>query len=356
MVNVMALTSHLVDLALSFCQTLGVSRPTFSHRSRDSLCSHECGSDSRTTKLWADSSISVPSEPVSEEDDELMNEDPIEYSINQWRDMDTNALINNGLLLAIAVAVLWKVTTVNDFAIMRGWTTAEMAFRVPIDNWASYSTTLNDAPIQTKAVTSATVYTIGDLIAQRTEGKEMGELDRMRTLRSLLAGLIGHGPLSHYWYDISDGLFNNVLHWTAWWAFFPAVLLDQTTWGPFWNNTYIFLLGLMKGESLETIWEDVKRTTVPLVVSGLKLWPLAHCVTYGLIPVENRLLWVDFVEILWVTILATQAAGGGDHHHGGGEHAKEADTNADLEASTPTNFAMTNATATNLDPAVTTPS
>jgi len=68
-------------------------------------------------------------------------------------------------------------------------------------------------------------------------------------------------------------------------------------------------LGLMKGESPGQIWGDVKRTTIPLVVSGLKLWPLAHCVTYGLIPVENRLLWVDLVEIIWVTILASSAAG-----------------------------------------------
>merc|ERR1712087_742390 len=86
------------------------------------------------------------------------------------------------------------------------------------------------------------------------------------------------------------------------------VVIDQTTWGPFWNNTYILLLGLMKLNSLETILGEMKRTTVPLIVSGLKLWPLAHCVTYGLIPVENRLLWVDLVEIIWVTILATAAA------------------------------------------------
>ena len=78
---------------------------------------------------------------------------------------------------------------------------------------------------------------------------------------------------------------------------------------------YILLLGLMQRESLEKIWADVKRTTIPLVVSGLKLWSLAHCVTYGLIPVENRLLWVDFVEIVWVTILAAQAAGVGSDLH-----------------------------------------
>ena len=65
----------------------------------------------------------------------------------------------------------------------------------------------------------------------------------------------------------------------------------------------------MKLDSLDSISQDVKRTAIPLIMSGLKLWPLAHCVTYGLVPVENRLLWVDTVEILWVTILATQAAG-----------------------------------------------
>lgn len=75
---------------------------------------------------------------------------------------------------------------------------------------------------------------------------------------------------------------------------------------------YIVMLGIMQFQKPSQIWSDVKRTTIPLVLSGLKLWPLAHCVTYGLVPVENRLLWVDVVEIVWVTILATQASGAAD--------------------------------------------
>ena len=124
------------------------------------------------------------------------------------------------------------------------------------------------------------------------------------------------------------------------------VILDQTTWGPFWNNSYILLLGLMKRESLTSIWSDVKRTTIPLIVSGLKLWPLAHCVTYGLIPVENRLLWVDFVEILWVTILATQANGEGDSHGGVGDPDKD----VEVISSSVANTSMTNTTTSDFDP------
>ncbi|KAL9183565.1 hypothetical protein ACHAXT_004421 [Thalassiosira profunda] len=229
-------------------------------------------------------------------------------SMFQLRSLDRDTLINISIIAIAIAAVATQVLSVNT-GITRGWSAEEVAFRVPIDNWRSYNDILSVQPIQTKAITSATVYTIGDIIAQRTEGTEVGELDRGRIGRSLAAGLIGHGPLSHVWYQVSEDFFENVMHWTQWWSFIPKVAIDQTLWGPFWNNTYILLLGIMQFQKPGQIWSEVKRTTIPLIVSGLKLWPLAHCVTYGLVPVENRLLWVDMVEIIWVTILATTASG-----------------------------------------------
>lgn len=244
-------------------------------------------------------------------DEELRTKDPLKFVMQELEAMDINAIINTGVIVMIVLAVLNNVATV-DSSIMRGWSAEEMAVRIPVDNWISYNAVLERSPVATKAITSATVYTIGDFIAQRTEGTDMGQLDRTRLLRSLLAGLIGHGPLSHIWYNFSEQLFDQTLHLNdVWWGLFPKVLIDQTTWGPFWNNTYILLLGLMKFSSPKNIFSEMKRTTIPLIVSGLKLWPLAHCVTYGLVPMENRLLWVDIVEIAWVTILATAAAEGG---------------------------------------------
>jgi len=231
-----------------------------------------------------------------------------EAIVSQIKSLDKNTIINTSIFAIALVTVVFQVLSVN-VGITRGWSTEEIAYRVPLDNWNSYHAILAAAPIQTKSITSATVYAIGDTIAQRTEGTEIGELDRGRIGRSLAAGLIGHGPLSHFWYQISEDFFNNVLMWTDWWSFIPKVVIDQTLWGPFWNNSYIVLLGVMQFQKPSQVWADIKRTTIPLVVSGLKLWPLAHCITYGLVPVENRLLWVDMVEIVWVTILATQAAG-----------------------------------------------
>mmetsp|Transcript_21917 Transcript_21917/g.32014 ORF Transcript_21917/g.32014 Transcript_21917/m.32014 type:complete len:238 (-) Transcript_21917:116-829(-) len=178
--------------------------------------------------------------------------------------------------------------------------------------WISYCDLLHEWPIFTKALTSATVYTIGDIIAQRTESMGKKDLDRPRLMRSLVAGLIGHGPLSHVWYNVSDELFQEMnLGEQLGWSTVVKVIIDQISWGPFWNNMYILLLGIMKMNPPSKIFDEIKRTTIPLLVSGFKLWPLAHCVTYGIVPVEFRLLWVDLVEISWVTILATAAAGGG---------------------------------------------
>lgn len=229
--------------------------------------------------------------------------------------IDKNAGI---ILLVTAAIVLLNLATVNS-TMMRGWTPDEIACRIPLDTWNGYTYFLTTSPIQTKAITSATVYTIGDIVSQRAEGTEMDNLDLPRITRSLIAGLLFHGPLSHVWYNFSEGLFDNVSWGTAWWVFLPKIILDQATWGPFWNNFYILVLGTMKRESIESIWNDMKRTTIPLVVSGLKLWPLAHCITYGVVPVENRLLWVDFVEIFWVAILATEASNSGVVGHGDNE-------------------------------------
>lgn len=248
-------------------------------------------------------------------DESLREEDPIKFISQEINaNLDFNAILNTAIIILVAVGVLNQLATV-DASIMRGWSVEEMAVRIPIDNWNSYSAVLDASPVQTKALTSATVYTIGDLIAQRAEGLTMGEIDRTRTLRSLLAGLLAHGPMSHVWYSVSENLFENVLHLpTNFFGTAVKVAIDQSFWGPLWNNTYILLLGLMKFDNFENIFSEMKRTTIPLIVSGLKLWPLAHCVTYGLIPLENRLLWVDMVEIIWVVILATAAAGGGDEN------------------------------------------
>lgn len=68
------------------------------------------------------------------------------------------------------------------------------------------------------------------------------------------------------------------------------------------------MLGITSGRELPTIGKEIKESVFPLIRDGLKLWVPAHAITYGVISIENRLLWVDMVEILWVVILSSTAA------------------------------------------------
>lgn len=78
-------------------------------------------------------------------------------------------VINVGILSLIGLSVLAKIATVS-IDHWRGWSPAEIVFRMPLDNWDGYMGFLSAHPILTKGLTSASVYTLGDWIGQVRTG------------------------------------------------------------------------------------------------------------------------------------------------------------------------------------------
>lgn len=71
----------------------------------------------------------------------------------QLRSVDKDAVINTSIFIIALATVVTTVLSV-DVGITRGWTAEEIAFRIPLDNWRSYTNILSMAPIQTKVRTS----------------------------------------------------------------------------------------------------------------------------------------------------------------------------------------------------------
>lgn len=168
------------------------------------------------------------------------------------------------------------------------------------DPWATYQHAVAANPIETKACISGVIYSLGDLVAQTYEGRDIAEWDRGRILRSGICGLIAHGPLSHMYYLALDHAFAQQNFLTASWMVPVAkIAIDQTAWSLCWNSTYYTLLGILKFESPSIIISSVKNSWWDLLKAGWRLWPIVHIFTYGVIPIQHRLLFVDVVEILW---------------------------------------------------------
>ena len=53
----------------------------------------------------------------------------------------------------------------------------------------------------------------------------------------------------------------------------------------------------------------VQRAALPCLIAGWRFWPLAHLITYTVIPLHLRVLWVDVLEVAWVAILSSCVAG-----------------------------------------------
>eukprot|EP00889_Picochlorum_renovo_P007031 jgi/Picre1/34061/NNA_001536.t1 len=159
---------------------------------------------------------------------------------------------------------------VGNVAVMGaiGCAAAFALLRLDSNPWEAYQAAVKMNPIETKACISGIVYSFGDLIAQNYEGR-----------------------------DISDWIEGG----------YPIIKvgIDQTVWSLFWNSTYYVLLGILKAESPKTIVSSVQQSWWDLLRAGWRLWPIVHICTYGIIPVQHRLLFVDAVELVWVCILST---------------------------------------------------
>ncbi|KAL5580174.1 hypothetical protein UlMin_012616 [Ulmus minor] len=106
----------------------------------------------------------------------------------------------------------------------------------------SYEEALKTNPVLAKMVISEVVYSGGDWIGHCFDGKP---------------------------------LFENFFPFQDWWVVPAKVICDQTVVTAVWNGIYYIL------------------------------WPFTHRITYGVVPVEQRLLWVNCVELIWATILST---------------------------------------------------
>ncbi|KAI5069638.1 hypothetical protein GOP47_0015939 [Adiantum capillus-veneris] len=213
----------------------------------------------------------------------------------QFADQAINAAIV-GVAGAFAIT---KILTV-DHDYWHGWTIIEILRYAPLHNWSAYEEALKTNPILAKMMISGCVYAIGDWIAQCYEGKPILEISRKRMIRSGLVGFCLHGSLSHFYYHICEALFP----FKDWWGVPIKVAFDQTIWSAIWNSIYFVTLGVLRLESPTSIASELRSTFWPMLTAGWKLWPFAHLITYGVIPVEQRLLWVDCVELIWVTILS----------------------------------------------------
>jgi protein Mpv17 len=98
------------------------------------------------------------------------------------------------------------------------------------------------------------------------------------------------------------------------------VIADQTIWSLYLNAMYSFFIGALAFRKPSVVWNDIKTTSWPALKTSWRFWPFVHCISFShAVPLDLKLLWVDVMEIVWVTLLsrvANKDAAEGVQNHG----------------------------------------
>jgi protein Mpv17 len=223
--------------------------------------------------------------------------------ISQPQD-DMTKKIFNALLLGASFGFAAYTILNIDNGMTRGWTQSEIAMRIPLDNWLNYESSLADRPVTTKTAINVIIYLLGDWLSQTAfSGKNVLDFSAARTLRNGFIGLC-FGPLVHEYYQFSDHILPVD---GGMWIRLQKILMDQTIYLSVKCSIYISAVGLLQGDDIQSVRNNVQTKLPSIVLTAWKFWPLVHLVTYGVIPARHRILWVNCVDLVWNAILATMS-------------------------------------------------
>lgn len=159
--------------------------------------------------------------------------------------------------------------------------------------WARYNSMLDTQPLLTKALTSLTGFTAGDILAQCfIEGGDK-PYDPMRTFRMGSFGFLLHGTTGHYFYGMLDGKLKGTAPITV----ASKVAIDQTIWNPIFGCMFFGYLNLMEGKSFDDYTNKIQSDLKTAVMGSWAVWVPAHTINFAFVPPAQRLLYINTIQI-----------------------------------------------------------
>ncbi|CAM9923698.1 unnamed protein product, partial [Hapterophycus canaliculatus] len=149
-----------------------------------------------------------------------------------------------------------------------------------------------------QACTSLVGFSIGDFLAQKGTSKDKFSYERLARMAAF--GFLFHGTISHFFYNALD----SALPGTAAFTVIQKVVIDQVFWAPIFTLIFFTWIGITSGASPSEIVAKVKSDLVQGVVGSWTVWPLAHTINFKYVPTEQRLLYINSIQIFYNVFLS----------------------------------------------------
>ncbi|KAL8129297.1 hypothetical protein V2J09_018452 [Rumex salicifolius] len=179
---------------------------------------------------------------------------------------------------------------------MRGLAVTMIVTRTPL-----YLDLLAKFPVITKAITSAILTCIGDLICQLVVDK-VPSVDYRRTFIFSFLGLVLVGPSLHFWYLYLSQLITRPGASGA----IMRLLLDQFVFSPIFIGVFLSALVTLEGRPSEVV-PKLKQEWFSAVLANWQLWIPFQYFNFRFVPQQFQVLAANFLALLWNVILSYKA-------------------------------------------------
>ncbi|KAJ6300709.1 hypothetical protein OIU76_021493 [Salix suchowensis] len=171
-------------------------------------------------------------------------------------------------------------------------------------NWSFLSWYLNllaNYPVLTKAVTSAILTLMGDLICQLVID-QVASLDLKRTVMFTLLGLVLVGPTLHFWYFYLSKLVTVPGASGA----LLRLLVDQFVFSPIFIGVFLSTLVTLEGRPSQVI-PKLQQEWFSAVLANWQLWIPFQFLNFRFVPQQFQVLAANVIALVWNVILSFKA-------------------------------------------------
>lgn len=173
-----------------------------------------------------------------------------------------------------------------------------------------YDRCLTARPILTKCITSGCLFGIGDGVAQRVttyyneHSSRSTKHDWHRTGRMIIWGSVFFAPSAHVWYNFLD----RFVRTTGRKAIVQKVAMDLLIYTPPLNMAFFTCNNVLSGQPLDEAAHKAWVKLPPTLAANFAVWPGIQVVTFGYVPLQYRVLFINFMCLGWSSFLSMMAS------------------------------------------------
>lgn len=143
--------------------------------------------------------------------------------------------------------------------------------------WESYNKLLGQYPLLVKAITTALLSAVGNLICQLgVEGKGTSDLDWRRFNTFTALGFVWVAPCLHFWFATLNRLVSSPGNAGA----LMRMGLDQLGFAPLFISSMIGILAAVDGKDLQQCVSVIKRDLPDAIKANWALWVPAQFINF----------------------------------------------------------------------------